>query len=136
MKAALEEANAVVKDAFSAAAKELFEKHPEMETFSWNQYTPYFNDGDSCEFSANTEQESISINGEDAYEIAKDTDWSGSKPKPLPEDELSPLLPAQKDVAEFLQNFDEDDYETMFGDHCEVVVNRDGTIDVEEYSHD
>lgn len=41
--------------AFSAMARELFEKIPLIKSFSWTQYTPYFNDGDTCEFSANTD---------------------------------------------------------------------------------
>lgn len=136
MRAAVEAANAVVKDAFSDAVKGLFESHPEMEEFSWTQYTPYFNDGDTCEFSANTDQESIDINGEDGYEIASEEEWKGGEFTPLPPDKISPLLPAQKAVAEFLSLFDEDDCKSMFGDHAKVVVYRDGKIDVEEYSHD
>lgn len=51
--------------------KEIFKKHPELESFSWTQYTPYFNDGDECVFSAHTDY--ISINGSDhdesSYEL-------------------------------------------------------------------
>ena len=35
--------------------KEIFKKYPDLQSFSWTQYTPYFNDGDECTFSANTE---------------------------------------------------------------------------------
>ena len=46
--------------------KQIFKKHPELKSFSWTQYTPYFNDGDECVFSANTDY--ISINGSEQEE--------------------------------------------------------------------
>jgi len=36
------------KEVFNDWCKEIFEKHPKVESFGWNQYTPYFNDGDTC----------------------------------------------------------------------------------------
>lgn len=50
------------KKSFSTATKILFEQFPELENFSWTQYTAYWNDGSPCEFEANTE--SVEINGE------------------------------------------------------------------------
>lgn len=35
---------------FEEQARELFQRIPEIEEFSWTQYTPYFNDGDECIF--------------------------------------------------------------------------------------
>jgi hypothetical protein len=37
------------KTAFSEGSKPLFDKHPKMKSFSWSQYTPYFNDGEPCQ---------------------------------------------------------------------------------------
>lgn len=31
--------------------QEMFEKHPKLEWVAWQQYTPFFNDGDVCTFS-------------------------------------------------------------------------------------
>jgi|SRR5579885_2153123 len=42
-----QEGKAAVKDAF----KDLFDKYPEIRSVVWSQYTPYFNDGDTCTFS-------------------------------------------------------------------------------------
>lgn len=39
------------KKLFKDAVKEVFKKYKNLESFSWNQYTPHWNDGDSCEFS-------------------------------------------------------------------------------------
>lgn len=38
---------------FKEAINFLFEGLPALENISWNQYTPYFNDGDTCEFGVN-----------------------------------------------------------------------------------
>lgn len=35
------------------AARRLFEAAPEIEHVHWTQYTPYFNDGEACEFEVN-----------------------------------------------------------------------------------
>jgi hypothetical protein len=40
-----------LRPSFADLFKEVFEKYPEIKSFSWNQYTPYFNDGDECLFS-------------------------------------------------------------------------------------
>ena len=40
-----------------------------------------------------------------------------------------------KVVSKFLSVFDEDDLETMFGDHTRVTVTRKGA-DTEEYEHE
>jgi hypothetical protein len=39
------------KEVFASVSKEVFEKDPKLVSFSWTQYTPYFNDGDECVFS-------------------------------------------------------------------------------------
>lgn len=42
------------KDVFANSAKEIFEKYGDkVGCFKWSQYTPYFNDGDPCEFGKN-----------------------------------------------------------------------------------
>jgi hypothetical protein len=43
---------------------------------------------------------------------------------------------AEKQVSEFLSNFEDADLETMFGDHIQIMIARDGTIETEEYQHD
>lgn len=50
---------------------EIFKKNKSFESFSWTQYTPYWNDGDTCEFYAHTD--SIFIDDEEesvcSYEL-------------------------------------------------------------------
>lgn len=39
-----------MKNAFKEIFKTFFELYPEVQAVGWNQYTPYFNDGEPCEF--------------------------------------------------------------------------------------
>src|SRR5689334_3768923 len=59
------EAKQAAQAAFQEGTAKLFELFPAMESFGWTQYTPYFNDGEECVFSANTEYPTI--NGEKEY---------------------------------------------------------------------
>lgn len=119
MKVAMEEANNVVKDAFKSAAKSLFADNSDLVSFSWRQYTPYFNDGDECVFGSHTDYPYI--NGSDPWDVEED------------QKEKSEAM--QKKVVAFLGVFDDEDFKSMFGDHCEVTVTPT-EIEVEEYDHD
>ena len=48
---------------FPVMFTEIFKQAPNLKSFGWRQYTPYFNDGDSCEFGVNVDYPLI--NGED-----------------------------------------------------------------------
>lgn len=130
-KAALKEAKAnhkaCLKAAFGEGAKDLFVAHPELETFSWTQYTPYWCDGDQCTFGVNNDYPEI--NGDEVH----DSRWDRTLKKSVPIEHK--LGPANKAVKAFLDTFSTSDYEAMFGDHVKVTVNKDG-VEVEEYEHD
>ena len=46
------ELTAQLKKDFPALLAPLFEKYPGVKNVRWTQYTPYFADGDPCEFSS------------------------------------------------------------------------------------
>ena len=125
MKAALEQANAIVKEAFLEASNEVFNKYPNIKSFSWTQYTPYFNDGDECTFSAQTEYPQLTFT--DGTEV--DINYGGGDADP---EVVAKEIAA---VKTFLAQFDESDYEEMFGDHVLVVVSRKGAK-IKGYDHD
>jgi hypothetical protein len=112
------EARKAAKGYFNEASKEFFTKYPELKSFSWTQYTPYFNDGEECTFSVNAYSESIGINGENGYNI-----------------EDPALQKIQEDISEFIKSFDEDDLKDMFGDHSEITVTKDGAS-TDSYDHE
>lgn len=48
---AREKANSLGQELFREAVVEIFDKFPSLEQFSWDEYTPHWNDGDECVFS-------------------------------------------------------------------------------------
>jgi hypothetical protein len=123
---------------------------PTIVEFGWRQYTPYFNDGDPCEFDANGVwvRTAEDVDVEDHYELEMDGHPSlGRIPwavNPTTE-EYEPQPYEGPDFARFdrcrelsraLERgaFDHVLIEA-FGDHAAVTVRRDG-IQVEFYDHD
>lgn len=120
-----EEINKVAKTAFREMSNELFDKHPELVSFSWTQYTPYFNDGEPCVFDANTGYPEYSYKNSEGKTVSYDDNYGEGEAN----EKLSDA------VSEFLGNFETEDYKSLFGDHCKVTVTKKD-IEVEEYSHD
>lgn len=110
---------------FLEQSKELFAELTNVEGFGWTQYTPYYNDGDTCVFSANFDYPTIKFVGQE--EIEED-DW-------FPNSDMSPEAESSRKIAKFLNQFDYEDVEMMFGDHCKVWVTP-SKVEVEEYEHD
>lgn len=102
------------------AKEQLFDKYEELTNFKWCQYTPYFNDGDTCRFSANTEY--VKINGWSSWDDNDDN-------------VKEPTKELRKSVIAFLRKFDDTQLEHWFGDHVEITVSQDG-ISVDDYEHD
>lgn len=126
IRALKDEAQKQAKAAFEAGAAEIFAKHPKLESFSWRQYTPYFNDGDTCYFSVRNDEVDLKFDGEEV----EDFYLGGAGDEENPE-----LRAVGKDIHAFLGIFEDKDYEHLFGDHKKVTVHRKGT-DVDDYEHD
>lgn len=133
------------KRLFSEAAADIFAAHPVLISFAWTEYAPHWNDGDPCTFSAHTEDVYLKTSDQTEVEDDEDEDdeeetfcrddfeegpWGSRTVKAV----LTPREAAGKSVIEFLENFDDDSLETMFGDG-KVVVTKDG-VEVEDYDHD
>jgi hypothetical protein len=154
-KAFSERAQGQLKEAF----KQVFDKYPEITAFIWVQYTPYFNDGDTCEFSVNEitwtnlpkeELENIrwgEYEGElevysgcswrsgedsDAQYFAIEGNCSGPAPIALRDRGIG-------DIVELLSALNSDALEDVmqetFGDHVRVVATRGG-FEIDDYDHD
>ena len=122
----------------------------------WTQYTPYWNDGETCEFSVGapsfTNAARDDLNDLSCYEYDGDNDaiWVV--------DDLRFVLTSGRDYCEsdkqkilagppvdikscglfssMIQSPEfEDVMKAMFGDHSIVIATRDG-FDVEEYDHE
>jgi hypothetical protein len=128
---------------FPTMFKELFDKSEKIESFGWRQYTPFFNDGDSCEFGVHASDPYV--NGE----YVDECDWydwrvkyylKGDAPYANLLTEHPELdIEACKVVEEFIsviESIPEDFLKDLFGDHAQVTISKDGTISVDEYDHD
>jgi hypothetical protein len=131
---------AMAGEVFAEEAKKLFEAQPKLQSFSWTQYTPYFNDGESCYFGAHTDNLTVTdIDGNENDDIsvwsinhraAAGVDWQGN-----------PYFPSELELAgvaacDFLKEFKDEDFLMMFGDHTRVTVYRDGRVETDEYDHE
>lgn len=130
---------AALKEAFT----ELFDKYPELESVTWAQYTPYFNDGDACTFSVHGFDMDLSDKAPEEWnELFEEwagggyhygeslSDYGDKIKKKAPK--LSELQDA---VSELAGEIPDDVLEYIFGDHCQVTVTREG-MEVSEYDHD
>lgn len=153
----------ITKEEFAALVKPLLD-HPDVLLFGWRQYTPYFNDGDTCEFSAqalyvvttsDTEQyEDLLENDpymvEETFNLGYEKhptlggrpyDWVGEWPdrKIVHGDYEGPdeaLYDAGSALDGAIQSGKCDHVLLdLFGDHAQIVVTKE-RIEVEAYSHD
>ena len=122
--AAKREAQEIAKVEFEKEAKSLLDEM-NIDSFTWQQYTPYFNDGDACVFGVYADDPKI--NGMDYYEAGDYVAYND----PRYEEMQAPY----RRIVKFVNEFSEEDLLFMFGDHVEVTVSRDG-IEVDDYDHD
>ncbi len=123
------EAAAMVKPLLS----EFIKSNPQVTSVKWTQYTPYFNDGESCVFR---------VGEPEFYFDGMDTDDEGHSSWSLGNDQYGPTAEqaspatrkACKGLADALAKI-EDALEELFGDHVQVIVTADG-VEVDEYDHD
>ena len=143
------EFNTKIKELLRVETDKLFVKFPSVHSVSWNQYTPYFNDGDECRFGAYIDTLKVQAVGEeDSTEIEpsnisfKDrtvkvygrynstTRAYDTSTRPATELELF-----ARQFYKMLRSAGEDALKAAYGDHTSVIISRDGT-ELEDYDHD
>lgn len=128
---------------FMETTKEFFGLNPKVTGIVWTQYTPYFNDGDTCEFGVHEpsftnvpdpeninwgEYEGDEETATDGSEIVVYEGW-GTFPDIFDKascDSFSRMIQSSEM---------EDVMKAMFGDHVKVTATREG-FDVQDYEHD
>lgn len=159
-----EELTAQLRKDFAPMLQPLFEKsNGKIKSIGWTQYTPYFNDGDTCEFGINidypyvngesvydleilNENKHVKITEENEEEVKKHSEkigyrWlknntigqGGYLPNENYDQELDSLVEEFKSV---LSSIDDEFYKDLFGDHVIVTVHSNGTVETEQYEHD
>ena len=168
---------------FTEMSAELFKENPTLVSFRWEQYTPYWNDGDVCTFRCHGGYPTVSImvdgdvmgydsnrgnlkmNGNEvrtheeyermfkgmrgskvssivedgktvSYDPATKTVTKDGVKVPTYDEYHQMFAGLEKKVGAFVKNFEDGDMETMFGDHVQVTINRDGKVETEEYDHE
>lgn len=141
---------------FKEITKEFFEKNPGITGVVWTQYTPYFNDGDTCVFSVgdltftNAPSDELSDIRWGDYEGDTEGVWAADNvgyvlesDREYYQDTKNAILAAGGVDAAACALFSkavgssemEDVMQAMFGDHVKVIATREG-FDVEDYDHD
>lgn len=143
----------VSKKAFTKLSKKLFKTYPELKSFGWCQYTPYFMDGEPCVFFASTEY--FIVNGFDqegdvrdetapgeiniiAGSYEKHSSWNKeTKKMEYKKNEFyDPRFEKIIDEIQSLLNIPEtNDFLEWFGDHAFVEITKSG-ISVSGYDHE
>lgn len=141
-----------LREEFKKELRSFFESTPEIKAIVWNQYTPYFADGDACEFSVNevyftnAESEILeeNLNGisygdielEGFFSITSNSKYGRNwDDTPIQEPVSLEVQTSINDMAKKLNMIPDEVYLDMFGDHVTVTVTRD-TITTSEYEHD
>lgn len=146
------EGQALFKDAFL----EFFDKNPNINAVMWNQYTPYFNDGDECVFSVgglcftNAKDDGLDdVRSYGEYEGENETIWAADGTNALTsdrpyyketQDKVAASGGVDIDSCIFLEKLILDDamgeiLKALFDDHTKIIATRSG-FDVSEYEHD
>lgn len=152
IKARMEEVSKMIKDegqkALKAAFDEVFKKYPELHGVVWTQYTPYFNDGEECEFRVRELcpivcPKDLGIENEHYYEGDESFECESDGKEFCT---ISIMYDHQEkykdnkyhdidsDVGE-IGSVDDQVMQAVFGNHVKVVATREG-FDVEDYDHD
>lgn len=108
----------------SEAFKEMFDTYPELESYKWAQYTPYFNDGDECKFGVDCDYPSI--NGIDWWQ-------SSMGEEPAWRSEVVNL------GRKILRTLSDEELNYLFGDHISIELRRvENTLQLitEDYDHE
>jgi hypothetical protein len=154
-----------MRSMFTDMTKSFFEAAPEIKAVVWNQYTPYFNDGEECvfsigdlfflkEFDPSDLMDAYNYEGTE-YEFETDITednlrrWKNLNNK-FPHQTYSARIskienlrkdPRNIELASLCKSFhgvikqNEDLMEAIFGDHVTVYLTP-GKSFAEEYSHD
>lgn len=127
-----------------------------IKSIEWTQYTPFFNDGDVCEFRVNDIEISLTEKGVEVLNTNKicskwTQNWETDNmygPSELADavrnkidiinheefGDLDKVFSDIKAINNFFQN-SENSLKEAFGDHAKVLVTSKG-LEVEEYEHD
>lgn len=148
-----------MQDQFSVLTKHFFTLVPKIKAIAWNQYSPYFNDGDECTFSVHEvyvlsfvpeSVDSLDDDYDDEDDYDED-DEDSEKPVETPEEKANRIiigdysnsnhelltpkeLSACHAVRQFISN-NEDLMHDLYDNHSTIILTASGA-QVSDYDHD
>ena len=145
---------ATAQELFKETTKEFFDSNPAITAVVWTQYTPYFNDGDTCEFGVNSptftnapDPESVSWGSYDgdeegvfaveniSYVMNSDRDYYKNEQEAIKKAGVIDVDSCEAFQRMICSSAMEDVMQAMFGNHVKVIATRDG-FDIQDYDHD
>lgn len=117
-----EDGEKILKEVF----KEYFVSFPEVEKIYWDQYTPYFNDGDPCTFR---------VNGFVLEYVDPDFDGDTVLNKENKKERKLRIKDINNALDTIEKSIPEDVLEAVFGNHVTISVTKDG-FTIEECDHE
>lgn len=121
---------------FSNISKSFFEAVPRVKSITWTQYTPYFMDGDVCEFGINDIYFATDENEDiEDYREFENNDGNFSSSTYGLKKLVTPEEFRLCEKMEAIINSNEELMKDLFDDHAIIVLRPSGTV-VEEYEHD
>jgi hypothetical protein len=108
-----------------------------IEGVRWTQYTPYFNDGDSCEFYVNEPYVKTSFNGEDDgdFEDGFIDSYDIKRLDGISDGVKENIATKIKEITSLISSIPENVMYSVYGDHKQITITAEGT-EVEDYDHD
>ena len=97
--------------------KSIFDLWPCVKSIGWDQFTPDWNDGDTCYFGVND----IYVNGKDTYDDEEDAEEEVEVE--LSKEDAKSIKEATAIVSNLIRN-SESMLEEIFGDHATVTITR------------
>lgn len=141
-----EELNKQAQHLFKSIMLAFFEKNPKIPAIVWQQFTPYFNDGEPCEFSVGVP---VFVNTSNLYELnqVKWEEYNGDNDeviafttysfKQLPEEFKNDIdFGAIEFIDTMIQSNEmKNNLLQLFDDHTHVIATKDG-FTVSLFNHD
>jgi hypothetical protein len=116
----------LAKVLLEAELRKIFDDHPAVNSFSWKQYTTYFNDGDTCYFNVYSDEWGIEIND-------RDYDAPPEENNPLSTKEY---MQVSKKISTVVNAIEEEALKDIYGDHVQVYVTRHAVEQHDYTEHD
>lgn len=128
------------QNALKAVFKAFFDQNPDIDQITWNQYTPYFNDGDECIFGVYDMYFTLAKDNVDLSDVRWPDDddnchgrsfygYSGA------DDPTKEQRDVFSSFAKEINTLPNEVFKDTFGDHVKIVAWKNG-FNVEEFQHE